>query len=138
MCSSDLIALALGTTVLLKMGRRRYLWVPLAPLAWLLAVTMTAGWQKIFSADPRLGFLSAAERYREQIASGGTAEQLSQWQHLLTSQYINAAVTGAFLVLVLGIVLTSARVWWRLLSGRPAPALREDAYVLAAPSQSVS
>ena len=132
------IALALGTTVLLKMGRRRYLWVPLAPLAWLLAVTMTAGWQKIFSADPRLGFLSAAERYREQIASGGTAEQLSQWQHLLTSQYINAAVTGAFLVLVLGIVLTSARVWWRLLSGRPAPALREDAYVLATPSQSVS
>ncbi|HYD84039.1 MAG TPA: carbon starvation CstA family protein, partial [Opitutus sp.] len=125
------IALALGTTVLLKMGRRRYLWVPLLPLTWLLAVTMTAGWQKIFSADPRLGFLSAASRYHEQIASGGSAEQLAQWGHLATSQYVNATVTGTFLVLVLLIVLTSAHVWWRLLSGRTAPALREEVAVRA-------
>jgi carbon starvation protein len=125
------IALALGTTVLLKMGRRRYLWVPLLPLTWLLAVTMTAGWQKIFSADPRLGFLSAASRYHEQIAGGGSAEQLAQWGHLATSQYVNATVTGTFLVLVLLIVLTSAHGWWRLLSGRTVPALREEVAVRA-------
>jgi len=130
------IALALGTTVLLKMGRRRYLWVPLLPLTWLLAVTMTAGWQKIFSADPRLGFLSAAANYRAQIAGGGTPEQLSQWQHLLTSQYVNCAVTGAFLVLVLLIVLTSARGWLRILSGRSVPVLHEDSYVPLAPVKS--
>ncbi len=123
------IALTLGTTVLLKMGRQRYLWVPLLPLVWLLAVTMTAGWQKIFSADPRLGFLSAAARYRSQIEAGGSGEQLAQWQHLLTSQYVNAAVTGTFLVLVVLIVLTSARLWWRLLTGRPGPTLKEDAYL---------
>ena len=65
------IALALGTTVLIKMGRKRYLWVPLLPLGWLLAVTMTAGWMKIFSADPRLGFLSQAAVLQRQIAAAG-------------------------------------------------------------------
>jgi len=123
------IALALGTTVLLKMGRQRYLWVPLLPLTWLLAVTMTAGWQKIFSADPRLGFLSAAAQYQEKIAAGGSPEQLAQWQHLAANQYVNTAVTATFLVLVLLIVLTSARKWWQLLSGRTSATLHEDAYV---------
>ena len=130
------IALSLGTTVLLKMGKRRYLWVPLLPLGWLLSVTMTAGWQKIFSADPRLGFLSAAARYGEQIAAGGTAEQIGQWKHLLTSQYVNAGVTGTFLVLVLAIVITSARLWVKLWSGRAGPPLREEAYVVAEPVRS--
>lgn len=77
----------------------------------------------------QFGFLSAAANYRAQIAGGGTPEQLSQWQHLLTSQYVNGAVTGAFLVLVLLIVLTSARGWLRIMSGRSVPPLHEDSYV---------
>ena len=59
------IALSLGTTVLIKMGRPLYLG-RLLPLGWLLTVTMTAGWMKIFSADPRLGFLSAAADFSSQ------------------------------------------------------------------------
>ena len=123
------IALALGTTVLIKMGRTRYLWVPLAPLAWLLCVTMTAGWMKIFAADPRLGFLSAAAALEKQIAGGGTAAQLAEWRHLLVNNYVNTAVTGAFLVLVVLVVLACARTWVQLLTGRRAADLREDAYV---------
>jgi carbon starvation protein len=109
------IALALGTTVLIKMGKARYMWVTLLPLAWLLAVTMTAGWMKIFSADPRLGFLSAAN-----VAS-------SPRQSL--NAHVDAAVTAVFLILVAVIVLANARVWWLLLAGRRAPDLREEPFV---------
>lgn len=123
------IALALGTTVLIKMGRARYAWVALAPLAWLLSVTMTAGWMKIFAADPRLGFLSAAEALQRQLAAGGSAAQRAEWQRLLTNNYVNAAVTGAFLVLVVLVVLACARVWVQLLRGRRAADLREEPYV---------
>jgi carbon starvation protein len=128
------IALSLGTTVLIKMGRARYLWVTLAPLVWLLSVTMSAGWLKIFAADPRVGFLSAAASLQERIAGGGTAKQLADWEHLVTNNYINTAVTGTFLVLVLLVVAANARVWWLLLSGRRAAELREDAYVPLTPA----
>ncbi len=123
------IALALGTTVLIKMGRTRYLWVTLAPLAWLLSVTMSAGWMKIFSADPRLGFLSAARDFAAKIEAGGTAAQVKQWSQLLFNNQVNAVVTGAFLVLVATVVITCARVWWQLLSGKRASDLHEEPYV---------
>lgn len=123
------IAFALGTTVLIKMGRRRYLWVTLAPLGWLLAVTMSAGWMKIFSADPKLGFLSAARGLEAKIVAGGAPADVAKWQHLLTNNYVNAAVTGVFLVLVALVVLANARTWWLLLSGRRPVELREDPYV---------
>jgi carbon starvation protein len=123
------LALALGTTVLIKMRRVRYLWVTLVPFFWLLAVTMTAGWMKIFSADPRIGFLSTAEGLKKQIAAGGSSEELAKWQHLLTNNHVNTAVTGTFLVLVLLVVGVSARQWWRLLSGGHQAAPREEPYV---------
>ena len=125
------IAFALGTTVLIKMNRVRYLWVTLAPLAWLLAVTMTAGWMKIFSADPRIGFLSAAAGFRRKLAEdGGTPlAQVAAWQHQLMNNYINATVTGIFLLLVLVVVAASARGWWQLLAGRRPAELHEETYV---------
>jgi len=116
------IALALGTTVLIKMGRARHLWVTLLPLAWLLAVTMTAGWMKVFSPDPRLGFLSAAAASPRQAVNAR----------------VDAAVTAAFLVLVALVVLSSARVWWLLLARRRAPDLREEPFVAAGPADQTS
>jgi carbon starvation protein len=109
------IALALGTTVLIKMGQKRHLWVTLLPLSWLLAVTMTAGWMKIFSADPRLGFLS------------GAAAAASPRQAL--NAHVDAAVTAAFLILVAVIVVSNARVWASLLAGGRAPGLSEEPFV---------
>ncbi len=125
------MALCLGVTVLIKMGRARYAWVAAGPLVWLMAVTMSAGWMKIFSADARLGFLSAARGFEAKIAAGGTAREIEEWRHLLVNQYINAAVTGAFMVLVLLVVGLCAREWWLLLAKRRVSVLREDPYVTA-------
>jgi carbon starvation protein len=123
------IAFSLGTTVLIKMGRVRYVWVTVLPLAWLLSVTLTAGWMKIFSRDPRLGFLSAAADLHAKVASGGTAAQISGWQHQILNNQINAVVTGALLLLVLAIVATCGREWWRLLAEKEPRTLHEEPYV---------
>lgn len=123
------LALSLGTTVLIKMGKARHIWATLLPLAWLCSVTISAGLMKIFSADPRLGFLSHAAVLRGNIAAGGAEDQLAQWSRLLTSDCVNSIVTGAFLVLVLLVVGVSARQWWRLLTKRETPVLTEEPYV---------
>ena len=112
------IALSLGTTILLKMRKERYLWVTLLPLTWLLAVTFTAGWQKIFATDIRLGFLSAANHFEKLAAAGGSANDLSSWHHQIFNNYLNASVTALFLILVVLIVGACARVWIQLLSGQ--------------------
>ncbi len=121
------IALSLGTTVLIKMGRVRYLWVTLAPLAWLLAVTMTAGWMKIFSPAP-VGFLAIARGIETRVAAGGTEAELKTWHTQILNNHIDAVVTGTFMVLVLLVVAANARVWWRLLAGRQVVELREEPY----------
>ena len=123
------IALSLGVTVLIKMGRTRYLWAPVLPLVWLLAVTMSAGWAKIFSPDPRLGFLSGAASFRLKIAGGGSAVQIAEWQTQLMNNQVDACVTGAFLVLVLLVVGACGRVWWRLLASETTPKLCEEPYL---------
>ena len=110
------LALSLGTTVLIKMGRRRYLWVTLLPLGWLLSVTVTAGLMKIFSPAP-LGFLALARGLEAKIAGGGTAAELATWSAQLMNNRVDAVVTGVFLVLVATVVLACARVWVQLLSG---------------------
>jgi carbon starvation protein len=122
------IALSLGTTVLIKMGRARYAWVTLAPLGWLLTVTMTAGWMKIFSPAP-LGFLALARDLEKKIAAGGAAADLAKWQAQLFNNRVDAAVTGAFLVLVLTVVAANARAWWQLRSGQRPATLAEEPYV---------
>jgi carbon starvation protein len=127
------IAFSLGTTVLIKMGRARYLWVTLAPLAWLLAVTMTAGWMKLFSPAP-VGFLAIAHGLEAKVAAGGTPAELALWRAQLLNNYIDAAVIGSFLVLVLLVVAANARVWVQLLAGRRPVRLQEETYVPLAAS----
>ncbi len=121
-------ALALATTLFVKSERRRFALLPLAPLVWLLSVTMTAGWQKIFHPDRRIGFLAQAEYLASQLAEGAVpAEKIGQTHTLIFNNRLDAAVTALFMVLVAVVVLDAARVWWRVLRGpgiAPAPAAR--------------
>jgi carbon starvation protein len=130
------IALALGTTVLIKMGRARFIWATIAPLAWLLAVTMTAGWMKIFSPAP-LGFLKIADKLSAQIAHGGNPAEVAAWKAQLLNNRIDAGVTAVFLVLVAVVVVANVLLWWELLVGRKPTVLREDSYVVTADAEIV-
>ncbi|MSU46344.1 MAG: carbon starvation protein A [Lacunisphaera sp.] len=122
------IALALGTTVLLKMGRARYVWVTLLPLAWLLVVTLTAGLMLIFSANPLLGFLAQAASFAQKLPAAAPAEVMTLSRQIFNA-HVNAAVTGVFLVFVVLVVLACARVWVQLLSGRREAELHEEPHV---------
>jgi carbon starvation protein len=122
------LALALGTTVLIKMGRTRHIWVTLVPLGWLLAVTTTAGLMKIFSPAP-VGFLDLARGLQAKIVIGGTPAELAMWQAQLLNNRVDAAVTGIFLLLVGIVLIANARLWWQLLTARRAPELHEEPYV---------
>ena len=123
------IAFALGTSVLIKMGRARYAWVTGAPLAFLIAVTFSAGLMKIFSPDPALGFLAGARSFAAMAAAGGTPEEVALWQRTVSMNQLDAAVAGLFLVFVAVIVLGCARDWYQMLSRRKAIELHECPYV---------
>jgi carbon starvation protein CstA len=98
------IALLLCTVVLMKMKRERYVWVTLVPTAWLLVTTLTAGWQKIFHANPSIGFLAQARRFSDAAASGtllAPAKSIAEMQRVAFNNYLDAAVAGFFVLLVL-------------------------------------
>jgi len=97
------IALLLGTTILIKLKRERYAWVTLAPTAWLLVCTLTAGWMKAFSSDPRIGFFALANKYSDAAAAGtilAPAKSIGEMQRVAFNNYICGTLTVMFVVLV--------------------------------------
>jgi carbon starvation protein len=126
------VALCVGTTVLIKGGRARYAWVTLLPLAWVLTVTLTAGWQKVFAANPRLGFLSHATVTAAQVTAGSL--DAARGARLIFNDRLDAVTALAFMAVTLLVVAASAREWILvLLRRRPAAATEtpfvETAYV---------
>ena len=124
------VALVVATTILLKMGRARFIWVTLIPMAWLIAVTMTASYEKIFSASPRLGFLAQASALAGQISSGAIpAAQIAETQRLIFNNRLDAAVTAVLAVMVLVLVVEAIGEWIAILRGRKPAVLQEAPYV---------
>jgi carbon starvation protein len=122
------VALCVGTTVIIKMGKARYAWVTTLPLAWLAIVTLTAGWQKIFAGDPKLGFLSHARFLNETLARGtlpAGAQSLADAHRLIVNDRIDAGVAAFFLISVVVIIVASAHEWFTIVSGRKAPVTTE-------------
>jgi carbon starvation protein len=124
----SVIALCLATTLLIKMEKARYVAITIVPLIFMCAVTFSAGYLKIFSADPKLGFLSGANAWVAKAAAFSGAENAAMFRQAGIWRF-DAAVAGAFLVLVLLIVAGSGLHWWRLLRGADAPALHESEFV---------
>ena len=111
------IALSVATTLIIKSERARYAWTTLLPLTWLLSVTLTAGYQKIFDTEVRIGFLAHASALQNRIATDEIpAVKLAETQALIFNDRLDAAITALFMVLVLVIVADSLREWYRVLS----------------------
>ena len=104
------VALCVGTTVIVKMGKARFSFVTIVPLVWLLSVTLNAGMQKIFSHKPQLGFLSHAHQLEQQLAAGGAADPHTT-SVLIFNDYLDAVLGGIFICLVLIILVESIRAW---------------------------
>jgi carbon starvation protein len=112
------IALLLCTSVLMKMKRERYVWVTLVPTAWLLVTTLAAGLQKIFSSDPRVGFLALANKFSNGAARGvvlAPAKSIAEMQRVAFNNYLDAAVCGIFVLLVLAMCAFAIAMCWRAL-----------------------
>ncbi|HEX8725408.1 MAG TPA: carbon starvation CstA family protein [Gemmatimonadaceae bacterium] len=122
------VALCVGTTVIIKMGKARYAWITIAPLAWLVIVTMAAGWAKIFSLDPRLGFVAHASTIAASLDVGmlpAGAATVSAAHQMMFNDYLDAAVAGFFMVAVIVILGDSLRTWYAVTSGR-VPAVSSE------------
>jgi len=118
------VALCVGTTIIVKMGRARHAWVTLVPLVWLAAVTLTAGWQKVFAAEPRLGFLSHARSLAGSLNPAAP--------RMIVNDRVDAALALLFMGVVVVVIAASAREWWLVLSKRKAAEVHEAAYVESA------
>ncbi|WP_151820424.1 carbon starvation CstA family protein [Acinetobacter soli] len=129
------MALILGTVILFKMKKEKYVWVTIVPTIFLLITCMTAGWQKIFHENPKIGFLAQANRFSDAIARGELlkpAKTMAEMQAVVISNQINAVLCGFFMVVAIVMVIASIGVIRRALASKvptvnEAPAVYEDA-----------
>lgn len=131
------IALCIGTGILVKQGKLRFAWVTGIPLGWLALVTTVATWQKVVSADPRVGFLAAADELAAKLANGILSDaQAAVAPQLIFNQRLDA-VLAVLLTAILWIVIAdTARVCWGVINGLPVLPNSEAPATLAAAGKS--
>jgi carbon starvation protein len=124
------VALCVATTVLVKMHGRRFLWITCVPLVWLTTVTYAAALEKIFSDQPRIGFLAQASQLEAAVQAGTiAASKVGETQTIIFNARLDAALCGIFLVLVTTVLLDSVRVWWGILAGSREATVSETPFV---------
>ncbi|MDP9743095.1 UNVERIFIED_ORG: carbon starvation protein [Bacillus sp. B2I3] len=125
------IALLLGTTVLFKMGKKAYTWVTLVPTTFLLIVTMTAGWQKLFHENPAIGFLAHKDKFKAAYDSGevlAPAANLAEMKRVIVNDYVDAALCAIFMIVVITVLISAIRLWIKVLKNQKID-LHETPYV---------
>jgi carbon starvation protein len=126
------IALCVATTIFIKMHAARYMWIPCIPLSWLLVVTFSAGYEKLFSDQPRVGFLAEAAKLKSALAAGQIpAANIATVQGQVFNDYLDAIVCGVFLILVATILIDSVRVWAGILRGTKTSRATETPFVMS-------
>jgi carbon starvation protein len=125
------IALMLATVCLVKMKRERYVWIPLMPAAWLVVCTLTAGWQKVFSGDPKISFVAHARQFADAIAAGkvlAPAKTIEDMRRVVVNDYVDATLCVLFMLVVVATVAFGIRAWLAA-RGTRAPTTQETPYV---------
>ncbi len=133
------IALLLGTTVLFKMGKKAYVWVTLVPTTWILVVTMTAGFQKLFHDNPKIGFLAHAKVFKDAFNQGKIlppATTKEQMQQIITNDYVDATLCAIFMLVVLAMFIFSVNMWIKVLKNENV-SLKEAPYIPREPGNGV-
>jgi carbon starvation protein len=119
------VALALGTTLLIKSGKLKWAWVTGVPLAWDVAVTLTASYQKVFSDDPKLGFFAQRDKFQAALDDGkvvAPAKSLGDMQSVVTNSLVDGVLAALFAVLIVVVLVDASRVWMKAIrAGRPLP-----------------
>ncbi|WP_432707427.1 carbon starvation CstA family protein [Nocardiopsis ansamitocini] len=127
------VALAVCTTLLIKSGRAKYAWVTLVPLVWDVVVTLTASYQKIFSADPKIGFFAQRAQYSEALANGetslGSAATVDQMRQVVVNTTVDGVLSALFALLIIVILVDAARVWIKALRAGGQLPTTEEPYV---------
>jgi carbon starvation protein len=127
------VALTVGTTILIKMGKLRYAWVTALPLAWDAAVTLTASWQKIFSTDPAIGFFAQRAAAQQSIQAGKLndtmaalgAASVDDARQILVNTTVDGVLSILFAVMIIIVIADASRVWFGIIRGRKEPEMTE-------------
>lgn len=125
------VALTVGTTILIKMGKLKYAWVTALPLAWDAAVTLTASWYKIFSSDPKLGFFAQRSAAQTALDAGqvyAPATTLGQTQQVIVNTPVDGMLSIIFALAIIIVIADAVRVWIGIVHGRKEPVTREAPY----------
>ncbi|HYE38085.1 carbon starvation CstA family protein [Methylocaldum sp.] len=124
------IALCVATTILVKTGKLRFAWVTGMPLAWLLIVTTSAAWEKLFSPELRIGFLAHARDLSDKLAAGLLpADQAAKAPQLIFNDYLDAGLTALFLAVSWILAADTLRVCGLILARKPHPPLSESPHI---------
>ncbi|WP_190817707.1 carbon starvation CstA family protein [Saccharopolyspora pogona] len=120
------VALAVATTILIKSGRAKYAWVTLVPLVWDAAVTLVASWQKIFSADPKIGFFAQRAAYQAALDAGqtskGSAHTVEEMQKVVVNSTVDGVLSILFALLIVIVLVDAVRIWIKALrTSAPLP-----------------
>ncbi|OEJ29390.1 carbon starvation protein CstA [Streptomyces agglomeratus] len=138
------VALAVCTTLLVKSGRLKWAWVTAVPLAWDVAVTLTASWQKIFSDDVKVGFFAQRDKYQAGIDAGQVlppAKNMDQMHTVVTNSTVDGVLCALFAVLIVVVLADAGRVCLKAIRDPESVKLHEAPYVeskLVAPASIIA